>query len=434
MPHPGRARARLARAQPAFSAAQVGAQPGTGRRKGRAGRAPAATRRRPFGLKGAFILKRRGGARSARAAPRRGAPALHPADAVETALDTTARASAPAPPPLRRPPAGTGDSARLRAWLEAGLHDGRAGALEASQPLALAAGSGAVHLWTEHDGRPASHALARVATVEAAGRRLALGMIGLVYTHPTLRGRGLASRVVLAAAEHLAAGGACVAALWSDRPDFYRRLGFAPGGRERHLRMESDALRAARDAAPRAPAVRVGPPAPHEAAACEALHAAKPVRVARSPGELARALASPCGRVALARRGGRVEAYAALGRGDDFAGVIHEWAGSPDGVLACAAALCGKPGEQVVLACTVHERWAVPRELLMEEGTLYPALHRREGEGWVEAEWGLSENNRRAKCYSLTGEGRARLERESGVWSRFSSAVEKALSAEAANP
>ena len=73
-------------------------------------------------------------------------------------------------------------------------------------------------------------------------------------------------------------------------------------------------------------------------------------------------------------------------------------------------------------------------ELLMEEGTLYPALHRLEGKGWLEAEWGLSENNRRAKFYDLTAEGRARLERESGVWSRFSTAVEKALSAEPANP
>ena len=65
--------------------------------------------------------------------------------------------------------------------------------------------------------------------------------------------------------------------------------------------------------------------------------------------------------------------------------------------------------------------------LLLEEGTLYPALHRLEGKGWIEAEWGVSENNRRAKYYRLTRTGRKRLEGESRVWSLYSRAVEKAL-------
>ncbi len=72
--------------------------------------------------------------------------------------------------------------------------------------------------------------------------------------------------------------------------------------------------------------------------------------------------------------------------------------------------------------------------LLVEEGTLYPALHRLENKGWIEAEWGLSENNRRAKFYQLTREGRRRLERESGEWSRYSAAVAKALAAATPNP
>jgi transcriptional regulator len=54
--------------------------------------------------------------------------------------------------------------------------------------------------------------------------------------------------------------------------------------------------------------------------------------------------------------------------------------------------------------------------LRIEEGALYQALHRMEARGWVEAEWGLSENNRRAKFYRLTAEGRAQLRRETSSW------------------
>jgi transcriptional regulator len=67
--------------------------------------------------------------------------------------------------------------------------------------------------------------------------------------------------------------------------------------------------------------------------------------------------------------------------------------------------------------------------LLVEEGTLYPALHRLEGKGWITSEWGISENNRRAKYYRLTPEGRRRMQRESLEWSRYSDAVARALSA-----
>ena len=67
--------------------------------------------------------------------------------------------------------------------------------------------------------------------------------------------------------------------------------------------------------------------------------------------------------------------------------------------------------------------------LQIEEGSLYPALHRMERRGWVESEWGLSENNRRAKYYKLTTEGRKQLRAEASTWSTFSTAVSKVLSA-----
>lgn len=64
---------------------------------------------------------------------------------------------------------------------------------------------------------------------------------------------------------------------------------------------------------------------------------------------------------------------------------------------------------------------------LLEEGTLYPALHRLERRGWVTSEWGVSENNRRAKFYKLSAAGRARFRAESSVWHTHAEAIAAAL-------
>ena len=65
--------------------------------------------------------------------------------------------------------------------------------------------------------------------------------------------------------------------------------------------------------------------------------------------------------------------------------------------------------------------------LLVEEGALYPALYRMEAKGWIEAEWGLSENNRRAKYYRLTPAGRRQLKSEAATWREYAAAVFKVL-------
>lgn len=68
------------------------------------------------------------------------------------------------------------------------------------------------------------------------------------------------------------------------------------------------------------------------------------------------------------------------------------------------------------------------REVLtVEEGALYPALHRLEGRGWLASSWGRSENRRRAKFYELTAEGRNALAREERRWGRYVSAVGRVL-------
>ena len=65
--------------------------------------------------------------------------------------------------------------------------------------------------------------------------------------------------------------------------------------------------------------------------------------------------------------------------------------------------------------------------LQVQQGSLYPALHRLEQQGWIEAEWRPSENNRRAKYYSLTGAGRKQLEVETANWERLSAAIRQIL-------
>lgn len=70
--------------------------------------------------------------------------------------------------------------------------------------------------------------------------------------------------------------------------------------------------------------------------------------------------------------------------------------------------------------------------LSVEEGSLYPALHRMVGRGWVTSEWGLSENNRRARYYTLTPKGRAQLRTETAKWTRFVDAIATVLRTEPA--
>ena len=75
--------------------------------------------------------------------------------------------------------------------------------------------------------------------------------------------------------------------------------------------------------------------------------------------------------------------------------------------------------------------WAIAKRIVqisgnvlqVQQGSLYPALHRLEHQGWIKAEWTESENNRRAKYYALTAAGRRRLQSELDNWRRLSSAI-----------
>ena len=80
--------------------------------------------------------------------------------------------------------------------------------------------------------------------------------------------------------------------------------------------------------------------------------------------------------------------------------------------------------------------WGIAQRLLLlshelfqvNQGSLYPALHRLEDQGWIAAEWGISENNRKARYYRITAAGRRQLSREREEWNAFVAAVTRVLS------
>jgi transcriptional regulator len=84
-----------------------------------------------------------------------------------------------------------------------------------------------------------------------------------------------------------------------------------------------------------------------------------------------------------------------------------------------------------ILALEPQHAWAIGLRLKqisgdvlqVSDGSLYPALHKLEHEGWITAEWKLSENNRRARYYSISRAGRRHLERETANWRRLSAAI-----------
>jgi PadR family transcriptional regulator len=90
------------------------------------------------------------------------------------------------------------------------------------------------------------------------------------------------------------------------------------------------------------------------------------------------------------------------------------------------------------LALGPQHGWGISQRILqisedvlrVNQGSLYPALHRLEEQGWIDSSWGVSDNNREAKFYRLTRTGQRQLQRETEQWDRMSAAVARVLSAE----
>jgi GNAT superfamily N-acetyltransferase len=256
---------------------------------------------------------------------------------------------------LERVASGSAAARELLDWLDLGLRGGRSGRLLAEYGPVLAEPGAAEHVVGRTGGARAAHVLWRVADAHAGDVVLPIGLIGLVYTDPRFRRAGHATRALEAALAAIADRGAVLALLWSDQPDFYARLGFAAVGTERRIALDAELCAAARNALGAAGAIEVGRCEHDEWLALERSYAGRRARLARPAGWLRRLASAPDCELRVARRDGRVVAYAACGRGDDLQGVIHEWAGEAAGVLACAESLLAGRARGTLLASTERE-------------------------------------------------------------------------------
>lgn len=97
------------------------------------------------------------------------------------------------------------------------------------------------------------------------------------------------------------------------------------------------------------------------------------------------------------------------------------------GTLALLVLRTLKDGPLHGYGITVHIQKVTEDVLRIEEGSLYPALHRMEQDGWLKAQWGVSENGRRARFYELTAKGQRQLAEEEKNWARLTQAVAQVL-------
>ena len=99
----------------------------------------------------------------------------------------------------------------------------------------------------------------------------------------------------------------------------------------------------------------------------------------------------------------------------------------PQGTLDLLILRTLLPGGQHGWAISERVQQVSSEVLSIQQGSLYPALHRLERRGWIKAHWGTSDNNRRAKFYELTRDGKRQLELETEAWRKLAVAVEQVL-------
>jgi GNAT superfamily N-acetyltransferase len=241
-------------------------------------------------------------------------------------------------------------------WLEAGLRPGRPGRLAREYPFLLDASSPARHFTLFSEGAPAAHCVLLPRHIALLEGGLSVGFLSLVYTDPTVRGRGHAGRVLRAALHFARESGIGLALLWSEADALYAREGFEPAGRETLLVLDDaivgralDELKAAGVNGSQRPDagrdVAIGPARPEDGEAIEALRSQRAARVVCDASERARRSALPDLDVRVARSDdGRLLGFAMRGRGDDLQEVIHEWGGDLEATLLCCRSLCVERG------------------------------------------------------------------------------------------
>lgn len=207
------------------------------------------------------------------------------------------------------------------------------GDLTLEYPLAFdEEGPGELYALSEGDEVYSACATLERELIHPGGRTL-VGFIGSVATRPDARGQGHASRLLDEVEGALRERGCEHALLWADDPGFYQRRGYSLDGAETDFLISRtpDAL-VDSDLSVR-PLFRGDHDRIHE------LYTWHGARVERSAHETSRLLGCPEMLVLVATRGEELEAYVCFGRGADLAGVVHEWGGSPAGVMACLSVL-----------------------------------------------------------------------------------------------
>jgi GNAT superfamily N-acetyltransferase len=199
-------------------------------------------------------------------------------------------------------------------------------------PLVFGPGDAGGVLTLDEDGATRSACAVLERELVGPGVRIKAGLIGSVATDPDHRGRGLATRLLADAEEELRARGCAIGLLWAEDDSFYLARGWRPAGWERDWCLDNRG----RELLPEAIGVREA-----TAADADALHALYRTHEARSERTLEEArtlLACPGMTTLVLEREGAPVAYACLGRGVDFPGVVHEWGGDAESVLALTRA------------------------------------------------------------------------------------------------
>lgn len=222
-------------------------------------------------------------------------------------------------------------------WLNEGLRSGQPGRLVNEYPLLFWGERPFVPVTIWSGATPLAHCVLWPARFRVGPGVLHVGMISLVYTDPSVRGRGLAHRVVRRACAEADRRGLGLTILWSDADRLYRSLGFVHAGCESVVALDQASLdRAIGALGGPDPNLAVDAARPGDWPAIEGLRRERATGLELSPGELALARGIPDLDVRVVRgESGSLRAFAMRGRGDDFRQVVHEWGGDPRALLAC---------------------------------------------------------------------------------------------------